>query len=278
MFRALRQIFARGADAQAAAIPPGERVYAVGDIHGRRDLFEVLVEAIDADDAAAGRAQSTVVLLGDLVDRGADSAGVIALARAWQGRRRVRILGGNHEEMFLRSFDELEMFRHFLRHGGRETVLSYGIDRGAFLAAELAEAQQLMRDHVPAEDIAFLESFEDMVEIGDYLFVHAGIDPRGPLDAQRRQDLRWIREPFLSHAESHGPVVVHGHTITDEPEDCGNRIGIDTGAFMSGRLTALVLEGTARRYIEAVEDDERCCIRHSPSGSSPRIAAALSKA
>ena len=278
MFRALRQIFARGADAQAAAIPPGERVYAVGDIHGRRDLFEVLVEAIDADDAAAGRAQSTVVLLGDLVDRGADSAGVIALARAWQGRRRVRILGGNHEEMFLRSFDELEMFRHFLRHGGRETVLSYGIDRGAFLAAELAEAQQLMRDHVPAEDIAFLESFEDMVEIGDYLFVHAGIDPRVPLDAQRRQDLRWIREPFLSHAESHGPVVVHGHTITDEPEDCGNRIGIDTGAFMSGRLTALVLEGTARRYIEAVEDDERCCIRHSPSGSSPRIAAALSKA
>lgn len=272
MFQALRQIFARGADAQAAAIPPGERVYAVGDIHGRRDLFEVLVEAIDADDAAAGPAQSTVVLLGDLVDRGADSAGVIALARAWQSRRRVRILGGNHEEMFLRGFEELEMFRHFLRHGGRETVLSYGIDRGAFLAAELAEAQQLMRNHVPAEDIVFLESFEDMVKIGDYLFVHAGIDPRVPLDAQRRQDLRWIREPFLSHAESHGPVVVHGHTITDEPEDCGNRIGIDTGAFMSGRLTALVLEGTGRRYIEAVEDDGRVGVRHSPPRRASRTA------
>jgi serine/threonine protein phosphatase 1 len=256
MFQALKQMFARGADAPAPAVPSGQRVYAVGDIHGRCDLFEALVEAIEADDAAAGPAETTVVLLGDLVDRGADSAGVIALARQWQARRRVRILGGNHEEMFLRSFDELEMFRHFLRHGGRDTALSYGIDRALFLAAELEEAQQLMRDHVPAEDIAFLEGFEDMVTIGDYLFVHAGIDPRVPLDAQRRQDLRWIREPFLSHTDSHGPVVVHGHTITEAPEDRGNRIGIDTGAFMSGRLTALALEGTTRRYIEAYEIED----------------------
>lgn len=255
MFQALKQMFARGVDTRAPAIPPGQRVYAVGDIHGRRDLFEALVEAIEADDAAAGPAETTVVLLGDLVDRGSDSAGVIALARQWQGRRRVRILGGNHEEMFLRSFDEVEMFRHFLRHGGRDTALSYGIDRVAFMAAELEEAQQLMRAHVPAEDIAFLEGFEDMVTIGDYLFVHAGIDPRVPLDAQRRQDLRWIREPFLSHPDSHGPVVVHGHTISEAPEDRGNRIGIDTGAFMSGRLTALVLEGTTRRYIEAYETE-----------------------
>ncbi len=264
MFHKLKQMFARSADTQVPAIPAGQRVYAVGDIHGRRDLFEALVEAIDSDDAAAVPAETTVVLLGDLVDRGADSAGVIALAREWQGRRRVRILGGNHEEMFLRSFDELEMFRHFLRHGGRDTALSYGIDRATFVAADLEEAQQLMRDHVPAEDIAFLESFEDMITIGDYLFVHAGIDPRVPLDAQRRQDLRWIREPFLSHTDSHGPVVVHGHTISDEPEDCGNRIGIDTGAFMSGRLTALVLEGTSRRYIESIDENGRARIRNAP--------------
>jgi serine/threonine protein phosphatase 1 len=253
MFQALRQIFARSEDAPLPAVPPGQRVYAVGDIHGRRDLFEALLAAIDADDAAAGPAETTIILLGDLVDRGPDSAGVIALARQWQARRRVRILAGNHEEMFLRGFDELEVFRHFLRHGGRETVLSYGIDRAQFLQATMEEAQQLMRDSVPREDIGYLESFEDMVTIGDYLFVHAGIDPSVPLDEQRRRDLRWIREPFLSHAESHGPVVVHGHTISDAPEDCGNRIGIDTGAFMSGRLTALVLEGTERRYIEAYE-------------------------
>jgi serine/threonine protein phosphatase 1 len=203
---------------------------------------------------------------------------VIALARQWQTRRRVRILGGNHEEMFVRSFDELEMFRHFLRHGGRDTVLSYGVDRGVFAAADLEQAQQLMRERVPPEDIAFLRSFEEMIAIGDYLFVHAGIDPRVPLEAQRPQDLRWIREPFLSHPGSYGPVVVHGHTITEEPEDCGNRIGIDTGAFMSGRLTALVLEEAGRRYIEAFEDQGRIAVRYSPAGSAPQTAAASSKA
>ena len=254
MLQALRQIFARGDDLPAAAIPPGERVYAIGDIHGRLDLFEALVEAIDADDAAAAPADTTVILLGDLVDRGADSAGVIALARKWRERRRVRILAGNHEEMFLRSMSSIEMFRHFLRHGGRETVLSYGVDRTAFVQADLEDAQQMMRDAVPAEDIAFLKGFEDMIAVGDYLFVHAGIDPRVAIEEQKVHDLRWIREPFLSHAEPHAQVVVHGHTISDEPEDCGNRIGIDTGAFMTGRLTALVLEGTQRRYLEAVED------------------------
>jgi len=253
MFQTLRQMFAREEDTTPPTVPSGQRVYAIGDIHGRLDLFEALVAAIDADDAASLPAETTVILLGDLVDRGPDSAGVIALARQWQTRRRVRILGGNHEEMFLRGFDELEVFRHFLRHGGRETALSYGIDRARFLQATMEEAQQLMRDAVPHADIAFLEAFEDMVTIGDYAFVHAGIDPRVPLDEQKRRDLRWIREPFLSHPDSYGPVVVHGHTISDEPEDCGNRIGIDTGAFVSGRLTALVLEGTARRYIEAFE-------------------------
>ncbi len=256
MFQALRQIFARADDVAPAAIPPGQRIYAVGDIHGRLDLFEALVAAIEADDAAAAQVETTVILLGDLVDRGADSAGVIALARDWQRRRRVRILAGNHEEMFLRSFRSLEMFRHFLRHGGRETVLSYGIDRAAFAQAELEEAQAMMCAAVPAEDIAFLEGFEDMIAIGDYLFVHAGIDPRVPIEEQKVHDLRWIREPYLSHAEQYGQVVVHGHTISDAPEDCGNRIGIDTGAFMTGRLTALVLEGTARRYIEAFEGED----------------------
>jgi serine/threonine protein phosphatase 1 len=253
MFQALKQMFARDDEAAMPAVPAGQRVYAVGDIHGRCDLFAALLAAIEDDDSASIPAETTVVLLGDLVDRGPDSAGVIALARDWQSRRRVRILGGNHEEMFLRGFDEIEIFRHFLRHGGRETVLSYGVDRASFLQATLEEAQRLMRDAVPREDIAFLESFEDMVTIGDYLFVHAGIDPRVPLDEQNGRDLRWIREPFLSHSDSYGPVVVHGHTICDAPEDCGNRIGIDTGAFMSGRLTALVLEGTARRYLEAFE-------------------------
>jgi len=255
MFQSLRQFFARPADAAPPpALPEGRRVYAVGDVHGCLGLLDSLLGAIEADDAASSPAETTIVLLGDLVDRGPDSAGVIARARELKQRRDTRILGGNHEEMFLRSLHDLEMFRHFIRHGGRETALSYGIEKRAFLEATLEEAQELMRQAVPQEDVDFLESFEDMVTIGDYLFVHAGIDPRVPLAEQKKHDLRWIREPFLSHTERHELVVVHGHTIRDEPEDCGNRIGIDTGAYSSGRLTALRLEGTSRRYIEAVEN------------------------
>jgi len=255
MFQSLRQFFTRTAGAaSAAAIPEGQRVYAVGDVHGRLDLFDALLATIEADDAASAPAETTIILLGDLVDRGADSAGVVARARELKQRRDTRILGGNHEEMFLRSLNDLEMFRHFIRHGGRETALSYGIEKRAFLEATLEEAQELLRQAVPQEDIEFLESFEDMVPIGDYLFVHAGIDPKVPLAEQKKHDLRWIREPFLSCPDPYELVVVHGHTIRDEPEDCGNRIGIDTGAYMSGRLTALRLEGTSRRYIEAVEN------------------------
>ena len=272
MFQALKQLFARGEDEPLPSIPDGQRVYAVGDIHGRLDLFEALVAAIEADDAARAPAETLIVLLGDLVDRGDDSRGVIEFARDLQRRRPVRILAGNHEEMFLRSLSDIETFRHFIRHGGRETLLSYGINHGQFQAASMEEAQQLASEAVPADHLAFLESFEDMIQLGDYLFVHAGIDPRLPIDQQRSRDLRWIREPFRSHEGSHGVVVVHGHTICDEPEDCGNRIGIDTGAFMSGRLTALILEGTARCYLEAAEEDGRVGTRYSPPESSPHIA------
>jgi serine/threonine protein phosphatase 1 len=255
MLKAIRRIFARAESAPLPAIPAGQRVYAVGDIHGRLDLFEALISAIEEDDGEAGAAETTVILLGDLVDRGPDSAGVIARARDWQGRRRVRILAGNHEEMFLKSFEKLETLRHFLRFGGRETILSYGIDRGAYQKASVEEVQEMMERAVPAEDRRFIEDFEDMIAIGDYVFVHAGIVPGVPLEEQRRQDLRWIREPFLSHADPFGAVVVHGHTICDDPEDRGNRIGVDTGAYISGRLTALVLEGTERRYLEAVDEN-----------------------
>ena len=255
MLKAIRRLFEREEIAHPEArLPAGQRVYAVGDIHGRLDLFEALIAAIEADDAASGRAETTVILLGDLVDRGPDSAGVIARAREWQQQRRVRILAGNHEEMFLQSFDKVETLKHFLRFGGKETVLSFGVDPEAYLVASVDEVQELMRAAVPAEVRAFLKSFEDMIAIGDYLFVHAGISPQVPFEEQRTGDLRWIREPFLSHTDAFGAVIVHGHTITDEPQDRGNRIGIDTGAYLSGRLTALVLEGSMRRYLTATDD------------------------
>lgn len=242
----------------AATIPAGERVYAIGDVHGRLDLFDALVNAVEADDAISPRARTTIVLLGDLVDRGEDSAGVLAAARRLQSRRRVRILCGNHEEMFLKSLQDLEVFRFFLRPGcgGRATLASYGLAVQDMNRLDLDEAQAMARGHVPAADIAFIRSFEDAIAIGDYLFVHAGVAPDVPLELQRPADLRWIREPFLSHPDPFGAVVVHGHTIRDDVEDRGNRIGIDTGAYQSGRLTALVLEGTTRRYLQAVEGDD----------------------
>lgn len=253
MFQTLRNIFAKPAAAPAASVPAGQRIYAVGDVHGRLDLFDALRDLIEQDDAAQGAADTTVILLGDLVDRGADSAGVVRTARTWQQQRRVRILAGNHEEMFLRGRVELEVFRHFLRHGGKETILSFGVDPDAFTVATMEQAQALMLEAVPPEDVAFIEGFEDSIAIGDYLFVHAGVQPGVPLDEQKTSDLRWIREPFLSHPDPFGAVVVHGHSIREDAEDKGNRIGIDTGAYMTGKLTALVLEGDSRRFLEVFD-------------------------
>lgn len=255
MISALRKFIRSRPEPIVASVPDGERVYAIGDIHGRNDLFQALVDAIERDDSQRGPAETTVILLGDLVDRGPDSAGVIATAREWAKRRKVRMIAGNHEEMFLLAFDRENALRNFLRFGGQETILSYPVDAQAFQLADFDEAQAMMGDAVPIEDREFLEGFEDSVRIGDYLFVHAGIQPGIALDEQRRHELRWIREPFLSHDGCHGCVIVHGHSITEDVDVRHNRIGIDTGAFMSGRLTALGLEGTARWFIQTDDSD-----------------------
>jgi len=263
MWQYLKSLLSGSSQVAPPTVPEGERVYAVGDIHGRLDLFEALIMAIDEDDNSAKPARTTVILLGDLVDRGADSAGVVRRARKWQEDRDVRILCGNHEEMFLKSFTDRNILPHFLRHGGKQTLASYGVDKVLLVDPKLDEVQAAMAQLVPSQDRAFIASFEDMVWIGDYVFVHAGVDPAAGLEEQSREHLRWIREPFLSHAGPYEKVVVHGHSIADEPQDMGNRIGIDTGAYMSGKLTALVLEGSGRRYIETcVEHDGAIAVRH----------------
>ncbi len=237
-------------------VPDGERVYAIGDIHGRLDLLRALLAQIDADAAGRAPARTTIILLGDLVDRGPDSAGIIAAIRQWRETRHMRILCGNHEEMFLRAFEDSTVMEAFLRFGGYETLLSYGVDGHALRQAAPAEAQQLMRAAVPDRDIAFLHSLENSIVVGDYLFVHAGIRPGIPLDGQRIWDLRWIREPFLGHGADHALFVVHGHTITGEPDTQTNRIGIDTGAYQTGRLTALGLEGSERWLLQTLPADD----------------------
>lgn len=255
MLQRLRDIFSSGPPPKLPAVPDGQRYYAVGDIHGRLDLFAAMIDAIEAEMADAPGLDHRIILLGDLVDRGPNSAGVVERARAWQQARDVRILAGNHEEMFLQAFEKPEALRHFLKHGGFETLVSYGFLSKLLVTLPLEEIFERLPQFVSQATRDYIASFETMISAGDFVFVHAGIDPARPLDEQKRSDLLWIRERFLSHEGPLEKVVVHGHTIFDRVMDCGNRIGIDTGAFRSGVLSALVLEGDQRRILQARAGD-----------------------
>lgn len=268
MLGALRKLFGGPASTNTSRIPDGQRVFAIGDIHGRLDLFEALMSAIEAEDEKRGPADTTIILLGDLIDRGPASLGVLSLARQWQSERRaankaMHILMGNHEEMLLDSLERLEVLRHFVQHGGRETILSFGVDEKAYAEASWEELHALLNQVVSDEWVNFIKSFEKSILIGDYAFVHAGIRPGIPLNEQSVSDLRWIREPFLSSEQSHGCTVVHGHTIIPAPEFRRNRIGIDTGAYQSGQLTAILLEGAERALIFTTVEDGKIGISYS---------------
>ncbi|MEO1220607.1 MAG: metallophosphoesterase family protein [Pseudomonadota bacterium] len=255
MLDALRSLFKPHPQAPLPCVPEGERHYLIGDIHGRLDLFRAMVAAIEDDDASRQPSNTQVILLGDLVDRGPDSAGVVALARDWQSQREVRILAGNHEQMMLDAFEKPEILRHFLKHGGRETIFSYGLSKKQFNAMTLEELFANLPKLISKSERDYIASFEEYIVAGDYLYVHAGIDPSVPIAEQKRADLLWIRDRFLSHEGPLDKVVVHGHTIFNKVMDCGNRIGIDTGAFRSGVLSALVLEGDQRRIIQTISND-----------------------
>jgi serine/threonine protein phosphatase 1 len=235
------------------AIPEGQRVYAVGDIHGRLDLLDDMIAQIEIDDRTRGTAQTQIIFLGDLVDRGPDSAGVVErLIGLAETRDNVRFILGNHEEIFLRVLDgDIESLRLFVRIGGRETILSYGVAERDYERTDYKELLALIQAHVPAQHIEFLQGFEDRIGVGDYIFVHAGLRPGVAIEAQRRADMRWIRSSFLDSDWEFGKLVVHGHSISDDAVVRANRIGIDTGAFASGRLTALGLEGVDRWYLTA---------------------------
>lgn len=235
----------------APRVPADRRVYAIGDIHGCDDLFERLLDKIDTDHRTRPPKDLTLILLGDLVDRGPDSARVVERAmRLAESGRDVRFLTGNHEEVFLLALDgKREALKMFTRIGGRETILSYGISEQTFKSTDYEELLVLLREAVPATHIAFMRKMENVIPIGDYVFVHAGIRPGIPLAAQQPADLRWIRNEFLSHAGIYEKFVIHGHTITDEVDHRPNRLGIDTGAYANGRLTAVMLEDDQRFFL-----------------------------
>lgn len=229
---------------------PGVCVYAIGDIHGRIDLLEQLVDMI-AHDAATQEGRKILVGLGDYIDRGPASKDVIDyLSRLDIPGTENVFLRGNHEELAARFIEgDTSNTPAWLRYGGMAFLASYGADPfrpGALnnlpgLSAQFAEK-------FPASHRAFFASMRSSFTCGDYYFAHAGVHPDTPLEAQTSQDLLWIRDTFLSSDKDFGKVIVHGHTISPEPDVRPNRIGIDTGAFATGRLTCLKLWQTERHF------------------------------
>lgn len=240
---------------EPACVPPGTRVYAIGDIHGRADLLERMDALISAD-AAGAPARRVIVYLGDYIDRGLESAQVIdrLIESGNDGFERV-FLCGNHEDALLRFLDDVSVGPMWLGNGGDAALYSYGVRIKADLpyAERLAAVQADLRARLPQAHLDFLRALKRQHVEGDYLFVHAGIRPGVALDAQSDEDRIWIREPFLSARGDFGKIVVHGHTINstlESPEIRTNRIGIDTGAYASGTLTCLVLDGETRRFLQ----------------------------
>jgi serine/threonine protein phosphatase 1 len=246
MWSKLKALF--GSDPAKPGVPARRVVYAIGDIHGYLALLDDLLAKIQDHAEAYPGFQKTIVFLGDYVDRGPDSHGVVErLATFALPDFDVVFITGNHEEMMLTFLDDVTIGNAWLRSGGLETVQSYGV---------LTEMQDIDMDALQQDFVAamphhqrmFLKGLDLCHTVGDYFFVHAGVRPGQPLDTQVAEDLVWIREPFLTSRRDHGKVVVHGHSINYEPEFFPDniyprRIGIDTGAYRNGVLTCLALVG-----------------------------------
>ena len=243
--------------------PPGTRLYAVGDLHGQLPLLQDLHAAIRRDLEQDAPDRAVVVYLGDYVDRGSESRGVIELLSSGRGLPEDGVervyLAGNHEDMMLTALDPAQagtargagLTMTWLQNGGIDTLASYAVRADtATPFTELADRiREAMDEAMPASHRAFLDALKPYHQEGGYLFVHAGIRPGVPLEQQSREDLFWIRKDFLDCTEPHPFVVVHGHTPCRHPELLDNRVCLDTGAFATGRLTCGVFEGAERRLL-----------------------------
>lgn len=242
----------RKGDAQPE-VPAAHRVYAIGDIHGRVDLLRRLHGMILEDAAGAAAERQTVIYLGDYIDRGMNSREVIDLLldNPLPEFESVHLLG-NHEEFVLDFASSLRSARMWLHNGGDTTLHSYGVEVPDVVHRDqdLEDARDDFFTRMPPSHMAFLRGLRLCHEVGDYFFVHAGVKPGVPLDRQKPQDLVWIRDEFLQSEADFGKVVVHGHTIGRDVDMRSNRIGIDTGAYNSGVLSCLVLQGAGRKVMQ----------------------------
>ena len=233
--------------------PEGQRIYAVGDIHGRLDLLEKLHQSI-SEHANKGPAEitKTIVYLGDYVDRGISSKGVIDFLLDTRSENFKSVhLKGNHEDVMLRFLEDPSLGPAWFSIGGNATVLSYGvgIPKGLSGTEKFQHIRRELLRLIPPDHLAFLARLDLTFEAGDYFFVHAGIRRGVPLERQHPQDLLWIRDEFLKGDQTCGKVIVHGHSISHRPEVRKDRIGIDTGAYATNALTCLVVERTSRGFI-----------------------------
>ena len=233
----------------------GRLVYAVGDIHGYPQQLADLLRQI-AEDAAREPPgeRPLVVFLGDYFDRGPDGRAVVELILAVMDDPRFEVvaLKGNHEDALLRFLAESEFAPAWIANWGQATLRAYGVAApSGFDVAACEAAQARFVEAMPARHRAFLAGLQLSVEVGDYLFVHAGVRPGVPLSDQAERDLIWIRYDFLESEEWFGKVVVHGHTPADRPERKANRINVDTGVYFSGTLTAVRLKGEQQAFLQS---------------------------
>jgi serine/threonine protein phosphatase 1 len=244
------KLLALGAPKARPCVSAGRRIYAVGDIHGRADLLSELFMRIDDDLKARPTIDSVQVFLGDYIDRGPSSRQVIDLLIARRRRRDVLFLKGNHEDCAVQFLSDPTVLPAWQSIGGVHTLLSYGVmpARGDDPQSQRKVAIAL-REAMPDSHRRFLRGLALSFTCGDFFFVHAGVRPGIPLQRQSQRDLLWIRDDFLLYEEDFGMVVVHGHTPIYEPDIRSNRINIDTGAYATGQLTCLVLEGDSTSFL-----------------------------
>lgn len=257
-----------GSKPPVSSVPHGRLIYAIGDVHGRADVLADLLATVKKDAEGLGASERELIFLGDYVDRGPDSRGVIEQILALDGEPGVSVLAlkGNHEEAMLEFMKDASFGPVWAQHGGGATLRSYGVEPPANRMddTQWQRAQGELAAAMPAEHKRFLEGLTTHCKRGDYVFVHAGIRPGVPLEEQTERDMLWIRREFLEHGKPLGHVVVHGHTPESQPFAGPHRIGVDTGAYYSGRLTAVRLWGNERSFVQA--HGSRGESRHAISG------------
>jgi serine/threonine protein phosphatase 1 len=228
-------------------VPEGHLVIAVGDVHGRLDLLGSLWAKIEGTARASAARERSLIFLGDYVDRGLQSRQLVdRLLAGFPGFDSV-FLKGNHDETLLQFLDDPQLGEVWRNFGGLETLRSYGVQHRP--GGSWSQTRAEFSARIPDAHLKFFQSLRLYYAIGDYLFVHAGVRPGLALEHQTEHDLLWIRDEFLNSTMSFGRIVVHGHTPERQPVVRPNRIGIDTGAYMTGALTALVLEGSTQRFL-----------------------------